>query len=86
MTDIVELLRTRNGNPSGFGLGPVCDEAADQIERLLAERERWAAVVSHTVRELTELDEATAQAQANALRELLTPSVGFKGHCPHTGE
>lgn len=30
---LAELLRTRNGNPSGFGLGPVCDEAASLIER-----------------------------------------------------
>lgn len=34
MTDIVERLRTRNGRADGFGLGPVCDEAADTIERL----------------------------------------------------
>lgn len=34
--DIVERLRTRNGSPTGFGLGPVCDEAADEIERLRA--------------------------------------------------
>jgi hypothetical protein len=34
--DIVERLRTRNGSPTGFGLGPVCDEAADEIVRLRA--------------------------------------------------
>ena len=32
--DIVEMLCTRNGRPDGFGLGLVCDEAADEIERL----------------------------------------------------
>jgi hypothetical protein len=37
MTGIVEKLRTRNGRPDGFGIGPVCDEAADEIERLQAE-------------------------------------------------
>ena len=31
---LVELLRTRNGRADGFGLGPVCDKAADEIERL----------------------------------------------------
>lgn len=31
---LVERLRTRNGRADGFGLGPVCDEAADEIERL----------------------------------------------------
>ncbi len=43
MSDIVELLRTRNGNSVGFGLGPVCDEAAAEIERLRvdAARYRW---------------------------------------------
>lgn len=30
---LAERLRTRNGSPSGFGLGPVCDEAASLIER-----------------------------------------------------
>ncbi len=34
MSDIVDRLRTRNGRPDGFGLGSVCDEAADIIERL----------------------------------------------------
>jgi hypothetical protein len=33
---LVERLRTRNGRADGFGLGPVCDEAADKIERLHA--------------------------------------------------
>lgn len=33
---LVERLRTRNGSSSGFGLGPVCDEAAAEIERLTA--------------------------------------------------
>ena len=31
---LVERLRTRNGRADGFGIGPVCDEAADEIERL----------------------------------------------------
>ena len=46
----MERLRTRNGRPDGFGIGPVCDEAADEIERLrsvVAEAaediESWAA-------------------------------------------
>ena len=30
---LAERLRTRNGSPTGFGLGPVCDEAASLIER-----------------------------------------------------
>lgn len=34
---LVERLRSRNGSPTGFGLGPVCDEAAAEIERLTAE-------------------------------------------------
>jgi hypothetical protein len=37
MSDLVERLRARNGRPDGFGIGPVCDEAADRIERLEAE-------------------------------------------------
>jgi hypothetical protein len=36
MSDLVKRLRTRNGRPDGFGIGPVCDEAADRIERLEA--------------------------------------------------
>jgi hypothetical protein len=43
MTDIVERLRNRNGRPDGFGIGPVCDAAADEIESLRpdAARYRW---------------------------------------------
>ena len=37
MTDIIELLRTRNHSRTGHGLGPVCDAAADEIERLRAD-------------------------------------------------
>lgn len=40
LTDIVERLRTRNGRADGFGLGPVCDEAADEIVRLRNEIEQ----------------------------------------------
>lgn len=29
--ELAEKLRTRNGNASGFGLGPVCDEAEETI-------------------------------------------------------
>lgn len=29
--ELAEKLRARNGNAAGFGLGPVCDEAADTI-------------------------------------------------------
>jgi len=29
--DLVERLRSRNGNAAGFGIGPVCDEAADAL-------------------------------------------------------
>lgn len=31
-TELIERLRTRNGSPNGFGLGPVCDKAADALE------------------------------------------------------
>jgi len=44
--DLIERLRSRNGNAAGFGIGPVCDEAADalaakdaEIARLRAENE-----------------------------------------------
>jgi hypothetical protein len=37
MSDLVTKLRTRNGRPDGFGLGPVCDAAADLIEQQAAE-------------------------------------------------
>jgi hypothetical protein len=40
MTDIVERLRNRNGRPDGFGIGPVCDAAADEIDRLRLQLER----------------------------------------------
>lgn len=30
---LAERLRTRNGSATGFGIGPVCDEAASLIER-----------------------------------------------------
>jgi hypothetical protein len=43
----------------------------DRIARILAELERWADVVAHAVSELEELDDETAQSQANALRALL---------------
>ena len=36
MSDLVERLRTRNGRPDGFGIGPVCDDAADRIAELEA--------------------------------------------------
>ena len=36
---LIERLRTRNGNAAGFGLGPVCDWAADRIEADAAELE-----------------------------------------------
>ena len=36
MSTLVERLRTRNGRPDGFGIGPVCDEAADRIAELEA--------------------------------------------------
>jgi len=46
--DLVERLRNRNGNAAGFGIGPVCDEAADALEakdaeiaRLREDAERW---------------------------------------------
>lgn len=31
-----ERLRTRGGRPDGFGLGPICDEAAAELDRLQA--------------------------------------------------
>ena len=55
---LTERLRTRNGRPDGFGLGLLCDEAADEIERLsehavilaatteAVERERWAPLLA----------------------------------------
>lgn len=41
--DITQRLRTRNGSPTGFGIGPVCDAAADEIDALRAEIERLRA-------------------------------------------
>ena len=43
MTDLIERLRTRNGRADGFGLGPVCDEAADELSALRAERDALRA-------------------------------------------
>lgn len=40
MSDLIERLRTRNHSSIGFGVGPVCDEAAAELERLQAENER----------------------------------------------
>lgn len=34
MSELIEKLRSRNGRADGFGIGPVCDEAADRIEHL----------------------------------------------------
>lgn len=31
---LAALLRSRNNNPDGFGLGPICDRAADELLRL----------------------------------------------------
>jgi hypothetical protein len=38
----------------------------------------WVEVVAHAARELEELDDETAQAQANALRELLASQAACK--------
>lgn len=35
--ELVERLRTRGGRPDGFGLGRICDQAADRIEALTAQ-------------------------------------------------
>jgi len=35
--DLIERLRSRNGNAAGFGIGPVCDEAADALDAKDAE-------------------------------------------------
>lgn len=37
---LAALLRSRNGSPTGFGLGPVCDAAADEL-CLLHEEVVW---------------------------------------------
>ena len=37
---LADLLTTRNNSPAGFGLGPVCDDAAAELRRLHAENER----------------------------------------------
>ena len=36
---LADILESRNGNPTGFGLGPVCDKAAAELRRLHAENE-----------------------------------------------
>lgn len=52
------------------------DEARTGLDfAVAAERERWQSVVAHAVAELEALDEATAQIQAAALRELVGPNV-----------
>lgn len=66
MSDIVERLRTRNGRPDGFGLGPVCDEAADEIERLRAER----TVLLHAV-EKWRSSNATKAAELHAAIDVM---------------
>jgi hypothetical protein len=49
MSDLVKRLRSRNGRPDGFGIGPVCDEAADRIEALEAAlRQARVALLYHT--------------------------------------
>ena len=40
-----------------------------------AERARWTDVVSHAVAELEELDDETAQCEAESLRHLLIPNA-----------
>lgn len=40
MADIVERLRIQGGGNSGY-VNLLCDEAADEIERLQAERDKW---------------------------------------------
>ena len=34
---LADILESRNGNPTGFGLGPVCDKAAAELRRLHAQ-------------------------------------------------
>lgn len=36
---LADILESRNGNPTGFGLGPVCDKAAAELRRLVAQRD-----------------------------------------------
>lgn len=42
---LIERLRTRGGRADGFGLGPICDEAAATIARLDAERDAARAAI-----------------------------------------
>lgn len=60
--DIIEKLRTRNGRPTGFGLGAVCDEAASEIDRLrtdlalmTADRDSWREQASARVQDALDL-------------------------------
>ena len=79
MTDLIERLRTRNGRADGFGLGPVCDEAADELSALRAERDALVKTLAAScVEEREQLWEATtgggcsraiaAEAERDALR------------------
>lgn len=36
---LADILESRNGNPFGFGLGPVCDKAATELRLLVAQRD-----------------------------------------------
>ena len=66
MTDIIELLRTRNHSRTGHGLGPVCDAAADEIERL----RRWKSTHAPRLEALEGLL-STSQIEAAAGEEAI---------------
>lgn len=79
--ELVERLRTRGGRPDGFGLGRICDEAADEIERLTARAEAAEAECLEQARLLgmsgerelalrTELFNATAHGELKTLEAL----------------
>jgi hypothetical protein len=55
MTDIITLLRTRNGNATGFGLGPVCDKAADALDAARVVGIRQEQIIMDQEREIERL-------------------------------
>lgn len=69
MTDDDLMKLMLKADPRCVRIPPGVRAIADEIEA--AERERWQSTVEHAVLELDEVDDATAQAQARDLRELL---------------
>ena len=60
MTDIVERLRHLSQHYAGAGIFPLCNEAADEIERVNALFDKWHTIAAEKQAEIERLMARTA--------------------------